>query len=147
MNDNVLIYVCGKHVDYDDISETEINVRGNLEKTESGFVLSYIDHDLDAERSTVLTVDGDTLYMKERGFVNTDMRFCPGKSYVCDYVSEYFNFPIKIVTHYLKTEINEKGAYINIKYDTVFLSQQSTANSMEIKAEYSDKEIEDVLIS
>ena len=144
---NATLSIKGTQIAQGEKDVTELNVVGRLEQTEKGYIIEYTDYATVDENRTVISFNEDTLIMTKLGEINTEMFFKEGVRTNCDYQTPYGNFEIGIFTNLLNIKADKKGAKIKLEYNIDFNYGFAAENKLEIKAEYTDKETDNVLIS
>lgn len=98
--------------------KTELVTEGEYAVRNGKYLLRYKEHlaDVGGDCSTVIKIDDSTVVMSRTGNVNTQMIFEDGKRHMSHYETPLGSFTIGVSTEMLKTEVNEAGGDVEIKY-------------------------------
>lgn len=136
MERNVTITVLGEQF-YEDMEpdRTELLTEGTLERTENGWRLRYEESELTGMEgtSTLIEVEGETMTLRRVGAVQAEMRFCRGEISTSAYETPYGALTVEIGTSLLRTELDESGGELELRYSIAVAHQVTGENRLLIK--------------
>lgn len=126
----VYVSIMGESKTCTDTDKTELVTEGEYTQKGNKYLLRYREQlsDGDMESSTVVKIDKDIVVMSRSGSINTQMIFENGKRHMSHYETPLGSFTIGVMTDDLKTDVNENGGDVRIKY-TLDINNSATVEN------------------
>ena len=141
MKQNVMISVRGEqYFDGVDPNATELLTEGQLEKIESGWLLSYEESELTGMEgtTTIFEIGEKEVTLRRVGTVQSEMHFKGGEISTSAYETPYGTLTVEVGTSFLRSDINENGGELEIRYSIAVEHQVTGENKFLIQVKQLD---------
>ena len=131
MKQNVMISVRGEqYFEGVDPDKTELLTEGVLEQMEGGWLLSYEESELTGMEgtTTIFEIGEEEVVLRRIGTVQSEMHFRAGEISTSAYETPYGTLTVEVGTGFLRSEINENGGELEIRY-TIAVEHQVTGEN------------------
>ena len=131
MKKNVMISVRGEqYFDGVDPNKTELLTEGVLEQAENGWTLSYEESELTGMEgtTTIFEIGAEEVVLRRIGTVQSEMYFCSGEISTSAYETPYGTLTVEVGTSSLRSDIDETGGELEIRY-TIAVEHQVTGEN------------------
>ena len=113
----------------DIISES---ARGTYQKRGNKSYILYKTVEDGEENSSIIIIEGDTVTIKRRGMIESNMIFSEGCENTSLYVMPYGKMTIRIKTKKVSVKLNENGGEVHLEY-ILIIQGEEYYNDMTIK--------------
>ena len=131
MKQNVMISVRGEqYFEGVDPNKTELLTEGQLERVENGWHLSYEESELTGMEgtTTIFEIAEEEVVLRRVGTVQSEMHFQTGEISTSAYETPYGTLTVEVGTSFLRSDINENGGELEIRY-TIAVEHQVTGEN------------------
>jgi uncharacterized beta-barrel protein YwiB (DUF1934 family) len=145
MQENYLISIVGRQQVDDQTGEIEVTTLGSYVKKGDSRYIVYKEYDAEnsgnTPRTSVLKVDGNSRVTLMRGGADsTRLILESGKRHVCPYETGYGCLMIGVFTSKVKSELDDLGGKLEVKYTLDINSNLSSMNEIYITVKEANSE-------
>jgi len=133
MKNNVMIkFVTVQTTDDNESDTLEINARGTLEKTKSGYIIEYneIDEEMKGSKTTVSVDSPECITMTRSGSYNSRFVIEKNKRHSCHYETPAGSLMMGVFASSVLVNLNDNGGKVKLKYTIDFNSSMVAENTV-----------------
>ena len=131
MKQNVMISMRGEqYYEGVDPNKTELLTEGELEQVADGWHLSYEESELTGMEgtTTIFEIGEEEVVLRRIGTVQSEMHFQTGEISTSAYETPYGTLTVEVGTSFLRSNIDENGGELEIRY-TIAVEHQVTGEN------------------
>ncbi|MBR2877405.1 MAG: DUF1934 domain-containing protein [Clostridia bacterium] len=131
-NDVLIKFITVQTTEDNDSDTLEINARGTLEKSDSGYIIEYseIDEEMQGSKTTVSVDSPDCITMTREGSYNSRFIIEKGKRHSCYYDTPAGSLMMGVFASDVSVKLTENGGKLKMKYTIDFNSSMVAENSV-----------------
>ncbi|MBO7179889.1 MAG: DUF1934 domain-containing protein [Clostridia bacterium] len=131
-NDVMIKFVTVQTTDDNESDTLEINARGTLEKTKSGYIIEYneIDEEMQGSKTTVSVDSPDCITMTRSGSYNSRFVIEKNKRHSCHYETPAGSLMMGVFASDVLVNLNDNGGKVKLKYTIDFNSSMVAENAV-----------------